>query len=236
MRAEGRSRTDIAADFRERYGVNARVAMRWAHDWTQRQVAERWTQLWPDDPKSERNISAWELWPHGGHAPTLPVLDGLARVLTCDITDLLTDLPGYRHFDQTSNGIPVPDLAGIWHSRYTYESGNEERDGQHYVLVEQARHDVVATSLPHTQDSRLKISLMFHPPAATGRWMEWTSPRGRYGGAPYHGSIQFIVDPTGRTMTGRWVGFGRSYAMKDGNWKLTWVAPPDEEQEYRLVL
>jgi hypothetical protein len=32
-----------------------------------------------------------------------------------------------------------------------------------------------------------------------------------------------MVDPSNRAMTGKWVGFGRRFAVNTGDWELTWV-------------
>jgi hypothetical protein len=55
----------------------------------------------------------------------------------------------------------------------------------------------------------------------TGTWVEHTSPDGHYRGAVYHGALQLVLDPTGRKMTGRWVGFGRDHEVNSGPWELT---------------
>ena len=44
-----------------------------------------------------------------------------------------------------------------------------------------------------------------------------------YHGAVYHGAIQLLLEPTGRRMTGRWVGFGRDFDLNTGPWNLELV-------------
>jgi tetratricopeptide (TPR) repeat protein len=100
LRAEGMTSVELAAEFRRRYRVNARVAFRMAYGWSQREVADRWNDRWPDDSKTLKNISYWELWPGGtGHAPTFAHLDKLAQLYRCSIGDLLADLSDYRDDD-----------------------------------------------------------------------------------------------------------------------------------------
>jgi hypothetical protein len=308
LRLEGKTWVDVAVALRESYGVNARVAFRWAHGWSQSEVAAVWCERWPDDPKTFKNISYWERWPESGHPPSLPTLDRLAQLYECNIADLVEDLPGHRRLDSvgrtseqarqlwqaTSLGDPSEvasaieqvsvmsvddlaqsaiaftqqlgmsagerkpmlvklsaalslaataphladldapaagtagppvglDLSGVWLSRYRYPSGDEELEGQHYVVLRQQADRVVAHSLPHSNGSRLRLDLTFNPPVATGTWTEHTSPTGHYRGAVYHGSIQLMVDPSSQAMTGKWVGFGRRFAVNTGDWELTWV-------------
>ena len=96
LRAQGQTWAQVAAEFRTAYRVNARVALRQAHGWSQPQAAARWTARWPDDPKTFKNFSYWELWPGGtGHAPSLDTLDRLAQLYECSVSDLLADCRDY---------------------------------------------------------------------------------------------------------------------------------------------
>lgn len=81
--------------------MNARVAFRLAHGWSQREAADEWTKRWPADPKTFKNLSYWELWPSSsGYAPSLDVLDKLAQLYECRLADLLVDCADHRHLDQ----------------------------------------------------------------------------------------------------------------------------------------
>jgi hypothetical protein len=96
LRAQGRTWAEIAAEFRAAYRVNARVALRQAHGWSQPQAASRWNARWPADPKTFKNFSYWELWPGPtGHAPSLDILDRLAQLYECSVADLLSDCRDY---------------------------------------------------------------------------------------------------------------------------------------------
>ena len=54
----------------------------------------------------------------------------------------------------------------------------------------------------------------------TGTWAEQTDPNSYYRGARYHGSIQMLAEPTGRRLTGKWVGFGKNMDINTGPWEL----------------
>lgn len=125
----------------------------------------------------------------------------------------------------SSVGAPAFELlpSGIWHSRYVYPSTGRGGDftGSHYVVFRQQQRRLVGQSLPHSTGSQLRIELELEPPMATGYWREMTSPTGYYKGATYHGALQLVVDPSGRSMGGIWLGFGRDFTINTGRWDLT---------------
>lgn len=115
-------------------------------------------------------------------------------------------------------------FEGIWHSEYRYRSSSrvEEQVDQHYVVARQQGGRLIAQGLPHSSGSQLRLELALDPPVATGTWRETTAPEGHYRGATYHGALQMVIDPSGRSMRGMWLGFGRRFTVNAGEWNLTW--------------
>jgi transcriptional regulator with XRE-family HTH domain len=127
--------------------------------------------------------------------------------------------------------IPLEDpsakgpLTGIWLSRYEYVSSS--RGGtfadEHYVVIIHHGARLQVRSVPASA-SRLMMDLTANGQVVTGTWTEQTRPDGYYSGAVYHGAIQLLLEPTGRRMSGKWVGFGRDFELNTGPWTLRLVS------------
>jgi hypothetical protein len=131
---------------------------------------------------------------------------------------------------------PAEGFAGIWHSRYVYPSTGRDNDfvAEHYVIIRQHGGKLIGQSLPHSTGSQLRLELAVDSHVATGTWRETTSPDGYYKGAAYHGTLQLVVDPSGRRMRGMWLGFGRDFAINCGQWGLTWENSSTSKNVQRL--
>lgn len=117
------------------------------------------------------------------------------------------------------------NFSGIWLSRYEYFSSGREATltGLHYVLVLQHDDRLTVRSLPGASknpDSPLSMDLTVDGNIITGTWVERTAVESYYRGATYHGAIQMLVDPSGRRMVGKWVGFGSEMDINTGPWEL----------------
>lgn len=139
--------------------------------------------------------------------------------------------PAMSTFEADAAQVTAPSaaddrLAGIWHSRYIYYSSGRQSEltGEHYVVLNHQGDHVSGQSLPNSLNSLLTVDLAVADSVATGTWVERTSPTGYYNGAVYRGAIQLLLDPTGRRMTGRWLGFDKESNINSGGWELTLVS------------
>lgn len=117
------------------------------------------------------------------------------------------------------------NYSGVWLSRYEFfSSGRDETfKGLHYVVLLQHGNRLTVRSLPEASlnpNSPLTMDLTVEGNVVTGTWTEQTATDGYYAGARYHGAIQLLVEPTGRKMVGKWVGFGKEFDVNTGPWEL----------------
>ncbi|MCG6496708.1 XRE family transcriptional regulator [Kitasatospora sp. A2-31] len=130
-------------------------------------------------------------------------------------------------------GVPVQaapapigeDYSGVWLSRYEFYSSSRDGTftGLHHVVLTQHGNRITGRSLPGASsnpDSPVSFDLTADRNIVTGTWVEQTAQDGYYQGARYHGAIQLLVDPTGRRMAGKWVGFGKEFDVNTGPWEL----------------
>jgi hypothetical protein len=119
------------------------------------------------------------------------------------------------------------DFSGVWQSKYTYHSSSRDEDAEnvHYVRILQEGQALVVESLPELSKSYLLARFYLDDQIVTGSWEESTNPDGPYKGAKYHGAAQLILSEDGKSMEGKWVGFGKQMEVKTGPWTITYVAP-----------
>src|SRR5262249_26984012 len=108
LRSAGSSWVEVADTLRETYRINPRLAFRYAHGWSQERAAYEWNKRWPDELKPFKNFSHWEAWPgRTGHGPNYENLARLAELYECAVSDLLVDLPNFRHLDTANTTKPL---------------------------------------------------------------------------------------------------------------------------------
>lgn len=179
---------------------------------------------------SKRLVQRWE---HGNIAcPQAAHRRALERVTRRSVEDLGFSVSGTSPGGGEDRAVsepaaaPLHSLSGIWLSRYEYPSSGRGQDlvGLHYVVLLQHGSRLTVQSLPGASanpDSPLSMDLTVDGVIVTGTWTEQTAKDGYYKGARYHGAIQMLVDPTGRRLEGKWVGFGKDFSMNTGPWTLS---------------
>jgi len=191
----------------------------------------------PNDA-SKRLVQRWEAGtiatPRPSHARALEALTGYPiESLGFAMVRLSSDGRGGHDIEpagitaQPAATAPMAqpsgrNYSGVWLSLYEYYSSGREATfvGRHYVVVLQHGDRLTVRSLPGSSDSPLTMDLSVDGAVITGTWVEQTAENGYYRGAKYHGAIQMLAEPTGRRMTGKWVGFGREMDVNTGPWDM----------------
>lgn len=206
-----------------------------------RAVRDAGTRTGQPNDANKRLVQRWESGattaPRPVYARALETVTGLpieSLGFAATGTIRISDDGHGGHDMQPVAGQPIPaspkgeaqisrsNHSGVWLSRYEYFSSGRDAAfvGQHYVVLLQHGNRLTARSLPGTSDSPLTMDLEVDGHVATGTWTEQTANEGYYRGARYHGAIQLLVEPTGRRMTGKWVGFGKEFDVNTGPWQL----------------
>lgn len=194
---------------------------------------------------SKRTVQRWEsgdvISPRPAYARALEVVTGLpieslgfsAPYSRIPGDGATADVPAGDDIPITTTAIEPPrgatavggvrgNYSGVWLSRYEYYSSSREAmfAGLHFVVVLQHGDRLTVRSLPGSASSSLTMDLTVDGNVLTGTWVEQTDQEGHYRGARYHGAIQLLVEPTGRRMVGKWVGFGKEMEVNTGPWEL----------------
>lgn len=190
---------------------------------------------------SKRHVQRWESGevrsPRPVYARALQAVTGLpieALGFTLNDARVRNDGSGGHDLSPSPIGVdaahpgPNPEPryqgahSGIWLSRYEYySSGRADTFTQkHFVVILQHGNRLSCRSLPASADSALSLDIEVDRNIVTGTWSEQTSSDGYYQGARYFGAIQLLIEPTGRRMSGKWVGFGKEFDVNTGPWEL----------------
>jgi hypothetical protein len=207
-------------------------------------------ELGEPNEASKRLVQRWESGtrktPRGVHARALERVTGrpveaLGFSLPVPARGVHADGTGGHDMETGAEGVTAAaagaqsaaqsvqeTYGGVWLSRYEfYSSGRGDTyEGKHYVVLVRQGNRLTARSLPGASsnpDSPLTLDLTVDRHVVTGSWVEQTASDGYYNGARYHGAIQLLVEPTGRRMAGKWVGFGKDFDVNTGPWELRLV-------------
>ncbi|MFH9134451.1 XRE family transcriptional regulator [Streptomyces sp. NPDC017524] len=217
-----------------------RLGLLMSQDDFARAVRNAGTRVGQPNDANKRLIQRWESGktaaPRPVYARALETVTGLPieslGFTSVPVARISGDGHGGHDMEPAASLIPAapqsetqpgrPNHSGVWLSRYEYFSSGrgDAFVGQHYVVILQHGNRLTARSLPGSSDSPLTMDLEIDGHVATGTWTEQTATDGYYRGARYHGAIQLLVEPTGRRMTGKWVGFGKEFDVNTGPWQL----------------
>ncbi|MEU3958307.1 helix-turn-helix transcriptional regulator [Streptomyces buecherae] len=227
-----------------------RIGLRLSQDDFAKALRQAGVELGEPNEASKRLVQRWESGtsktPRGVYARALERVTGrpvesLGFVLPVPVARVHADGKGGHDMEtggtsaasavgrtQPSAQTDEETHSGVWLSRYEFFSSSrgESYEGKHYVVIVQHGNRLAVQSLSGASsnpDSPLTLDLTVDRNVVTGTWVEQTAADGYYRGARYHGAIQLLVEPTGRRMAGKWVGFGKDFDVNTGPWELRLV-------------
>ncbi|WP_066956090.1 helix-turn-helix domain-containing protein [Streptomyces lushanensis] len=227
-----------------------RIGLRLSQDDFAKALRRAGAELGEPNEASERLVQRWESGtsktPRGVYARALERVTGrpveaLGFMLPVPTARVHADGKGGHDMETGATGVRsaavgaqpaaqtgVETFSGVWLSSYEFFSSSrgDSYEGKHYVVIVQHGNRLTVQSLPGASsnpDSPLTLDLTADRNVVTGTWVEQTAVDGYYNGARYHGAIQLLVEPTGRRMAGKWVGFGKDFDVNTGPWELRLV-------------
>ncbi|NED86678.1 XRE family transcriptional regulator [Streptomyces sp. SID11233] len=228
-----------------------RIGLRLSQDDFARAIRRAGEELGEPNEASKRLVQRWESGtsktPRGVYSRALERVTGrsveaLGFTLPVPMARVRTDGKGGHDMDAGAGGGATSasvgaqktaqttdeTFSGVWLSRYEFYSSSraDSYEGKHYVVIVQHGNRLTVQSLPGASsnpDSPLTVDLTVDRNVVTGSWVEQTASDGYYNGARYHGAVQLLVEPTGRRMAGKWVGFGKDFDVNTGPWELRLV-------------
>ncbi|MGA5003228.1 helix-turn-helix domain-containing protein [Streptomyces arboris] len=227
-----------------------RIGLRLSQDDFAKALRRAGEELGEPNEASKRLVQRWESGtsktPRGVYARALERVTGrpveaLGFTLPVPMARVHTDGNGGHGMETGASGVGSAServrlaartaeetFSGVWLSRYEFfsSSRNKSYEAKHYIVIVQHGNRLTAQSLPggsSNPDSPLTLDLTVDRNVVTGTWVEQTAVDGYRNGARYHGAVQLLVEPTGRRMAGKWVGFGKDFDVNTGDWELRLV-------------
>lgn len=114
-------------------------------------------------------------------------------------------------------------LSGDWNSYYRYPSTARSDDfwGQHVLHATQTGNKLkLETGLGSPSHVVMELTLDADGKAASGTWVEDSSPDGYYKGRRFDGTIELKIAENGERMNGIWHGVGKDGTMSSDIWEL----------------
>lgn len=108
------------------------------------------------------------------------------------------------------------DVKGLWYSTYNFDS-SKSRVQKDIIEIKRFGKHIIGNQL--TNDKQVLKGKLQYEIYFTGTWENISR------GDIYHGSFQFVLDPDGKSMKGRWLGFKKNQEVQSGEWILQLLSP-----------
>ena len=109
------------------------------------------------------------------------------------------------------------DFSGFWLSDFR---DSHTQSSLHYVTIKRKDDELMIGGIPRGSNSSMVLRLTLDGLIATGTWQEHIV-KGDGKGIIRHGSVQLLVDPIKKRLSGKWIGFGEGLVVGTGTWEFT---------------
>jgi hypothetical protein len=120
------------------------------------------------------------------------------------------------------------DFSGVWRSTYHKASDNHMPKTDHYVTMQRIGNQLIIESIPSPTGSYLLARFSLDDRVATGSYQSQNSPHNAAKGALYYGAAQLVLDPDGKALRGKGVGFGDNLQVKTTVWEIVRIGSHEE--------
>ncbi len=166
-----------------------------------------------------RGPTTWltQITPYVGFALTVLLSGLVSLVVAVLLGEQLTNL-----FARLFGGFvsrPHRKIGGVWYSVFWFRSVQGDLEAKQNLVHIRVLGDRFFGDTVAGDDHRIRFygstaADMF----ATGKWEHKAAVN------IYHGSFQFILDPEGEALHGRWIGFNKKQTVATGPWILIKVS------------
>jgi hypothetical protein len=111
------------------------------------------------------------------------------------------------------------DFSGFWLSDFR---DDHTRSSLHYVTIKQKDNELMIGGIPRGSNSSIVLRLTLDGLIGTGTWQEHFV-KGDGKGTIRHGSVQLLIDPIKKRLSGKWVGFGDGLEVGTGIWEFSYI-------------
>lgn len=118
--------------------------------------------------------------------------------------------------------------SGIWLSRH-HKVGKYKPVASFYVKMKLKKEELAIESLPNQDNSYMSASFTIEKDVATGTYQSYNAPNTAAPGSRYYGVAQLVVQPDGKSLKGKGVGFSKSGKVEPTIWELVYIGSTVED-------
>lgn len=125
------------------------------------------------------------------------------------------------------------DFSGTWRSSH-YKDGLRTQVTNYEVNLSLTGDELMVQSIPSGDNSRMTARFKLEGRVATGSYQSHNAPntaaRDPLFEALYYGAAQLVIDPDGKALRGKGVGFSKSGNVQLTNWEIVYLGKVEKNK------